>query len=197
MLTPLERTFGALYVVSHYGMVLFCVLLTGYLVAGGLGFVLGVFRPPYPFLELHSDPVFGFLAACCSLFVVTRGVAILVLASVWWDDERTPDVVVLFSAVSIGFGAVVFARTYSTVVDVLLEVVELVLAVGGGAALVAVVGGAITTMPASVQGAGMALVGSVVGVVAILVGLAIAGIVLALVWDIVRWLRNPEENSGL
>ena len=43
----------------------------------------------------------------------------------------------------------------------------------------------------------MPLLNSIITVVAIVVGLAIFAIVVALVLDIVRWLRNPEERSGL
>lgn len=43
----------------------------------------------------------------------------------------------------------------------------------------------------------MPLLNSVITVVAVVVGLAIFAIVAALVLDIVRWLRNPEERSGL
>lgn len=43
----------------------------------------------------------------------------------------------------------------------------------------------------------MPLLNSVVGVVALVVSLAIVVIVAALVLDIARWLRNPEERSGL
>lgn len=52
-------------------------------------------------------------------------------------------------------------------------------------------------MPAGTETGVMALLGSILGIVAVLVGLAILVLVLALVVDIARWVRNPEENSGL
>ena len=43
----------------------------------------------------------------------------------------------------------------------------------------------------------MPLLNSIIGIIALLVGLAIFAIVMLLIVDIARWLRNPEENSGL
>ena len=43
----------------------------------------------------------------------------------------------------------------------------------------------------------MALFNSLIGLIAIPIGLAIFVIVLALIVDIVKWLRNPEEHGGL
>ncbi|WP_232686211.1 hypothetical protein [Halobacterium zhouii] len=43
----------------------------------------------------------------------------------------------------------------------------------------------------------MALFNSVIGIAALLVGVALFVIVLVIVIDIYRWLRNPEANGGL
>lgn len=43
----------------------------------------------------------------------------------------------------------------------------------------------------------MPILNSIVGIVALLVGLVLFVLVLALVVDIFKWVRNPEENSGL
>lgn len=43
----------------------------------------------------------------------------------------------------------------------------------------------------------MALLNSLVGIIALVITAVIVVIVAAIVVDIVRWLRNPEQQSGI
>lgn len=135
MPTPLERTFGALFAVSQRGVILFGVLFVIYILTGGIGYLIGAFNPAYSFLGLESDPFFNLFVTFLSFFLVTQSLATIVLDGILEPRGRNFDIVVILSAIAIGFGAAAFAATYATTFKFLRDVVVRIVTAGAHSSL--------------------------------------------------------------
>lgn len=198
MPTPLERALESVYAASQVGVVLFGVLFLVYGIGGAIAVFGGFIEYPYQFFSVETDPFFNLFTTFLSFFLVTQSIALILLIDITGHRGENSDVVIILSMIALGFGAAAFAATYSTTLEFLRGVISLVVSAGWKSSIVL---RTLVRTGSNISVGGeqwdMAIVNSIVGITALLVGLVLFVLVVALVVDIARWVRNPEANSGL